>query len=48
MMCTEQEQAIQKNIKLGSEELKKVDAFQYLGSVIPADGSEDREITGRI
>ena len=48
MMCTEQEPERCDSIRLDGVELRRVDAFRYLGSTLSADGSEDKEITERI
>lgn len=47
-MCTELEQDRRERIRLAGEGLTRVDAFEYPGSTKSADGSEDREISGRI
>ena len=48
MMCTEQEQERRESIRLNGVELRRVDAFKYLGSTLSANGSENKEITERI
>ena len=50
MRCTHHDQDMEQRVevRLDGEVIKSVDGFNYLGSTITVDGSEEREVTGRI